>query len=117
MHSCPNFYTGYLPHPTIHIASTPAYFHARPVHSTIKARHLVDIRAFSAVESEEELLLLPGTALVVKSVLNAGNGLILIQLEEDLQSAPLLDFLHPDTRFRLASATEHKTDSATGTSN
>ena len=75
----------------------------------------MDIRAFSAVKSEEELLLLPGTALVVRSVLNAGNGLVLIQLEEDLQSVPLLDFLHPKTRSRLATATEHNADAAAGT--
>ena len=75
---------------------------APPTHSAIKARHLVDIQVFSSVKNEEELLLLPGTALVVKSVLNAGNGLTVIQIEEDLELAPLLDFLHPETRVRLA---------------
>ena len=34
--------------------------------------------------------------MVVKSVLHAGNGLTVIQLEEDLEAAPLLDFCHPD---------------------
>ena len=49
--------------------------------SAFKSRCLVNIRDFSAVKSEEELLLLPGTPLVVKSVLEAGNGLNIIQVQ------------------------------------
>ena len=60
------------------------------------ARSLVNIRAFSSVQSEDEFLLLPGTTLTVKSVLNAGNGLTMVQVEEDLTAAPLLDFIHPE---------------------
>ena len=62
---------------------------------TIRARSIVDIRDFSSVQEEDELLLLPGTTMIVKGCLNAGNGLTLIQLEEDIDASPLLDYVHP----------------------
>ena len=46
---------------------------------TIKARSLVRINDLSS-SGEEEILLLPGTPLVVKSCLHAGNGLTVIQV-------------------------------------
>ena len=48
--------------------------------STYRSSYLVNIRDFSCVKDEDEVLLLPGTPLVVKSVLDAGNGLTMIQV-------------------------------------
>ena len=62
---------------------------------TIRARSIIDIRYFSSVQDEDELLLLPATMMIVKGCLDAGNGLTMIQLEEDIDGAPLLDFVHP----------------------
>ena len=62
---------------------------------TIRARSIIDIRDFSSVQDEDELLLLPATMMIVKGCLDAGNGLTMIQLEEDIDGAPLLDFVHP----------------------
>ena len=62
---------------------------------TIQALHLVKIKDFSSVEDEDELLLLPATTLIVKGVLDAGNGLTMIQIQEVEDAVPLLDFVHP----------------------
>ena len=70
---------------------------------SICARSIVDIRDFSSVRDEDELLLLPATPMRVKGCLDAGNGLTIIQVEERLDAPPLLDFAHP----RLASATRN----------
>lgn len=60
-----------------------------------EARSLVDVCALSAHAAEKELLLLPGTQLVVDSVLDMGHGLTMVQVREDYASKPLLDYIHP----------------------
>jgi hypothetical protein len=61
----------------------------------ITSRRLVDIRAYSAYASiEDERLLLPGAYLKVTDVLDAGNGLRIVQLKDE-PSPALLDFSHP----------------------
>ena len=45
-----------------------------------EARSLVDVCALSAHAAEKELLLLPGTQLVVDSVLDMGHGLTMVQV-------------------------------------
>ena len=54
----------------------------------------VKIADYSAIP-EDEVLLLPGSTLLVKSVLDAGNGLHIVHLEQN-QAEFLLDFRHPD---------------------
>jgi NAD:arginine ADP-ribosyltransferase len=55
----------------------------------LECRHAVDIRPFSAFGSgEEEFILVPGSSFEVSSVLDAGNGLSIVQMAED----PDLDF-------------------------
>ena len=74
---------------SIHHATTPHNISHHPnthtltqhMRSAYKSRCLVNIRDFSTFQSEEELLLLPGTPLVVKSVLEVGNGLNIIQVQ------------------------------------
>ena len=61
----------------------------------ITARSLVSIKEFSS-SPEEELILLPGTILEVVAVLNAGNGLTIVQMKEKEPCQPLLDFVDPD---------------------
>jgi hypothetical protein len=56
----------------------------------ITCRRAVDISAFSTIEVEDERLILPGFSFVVKSLLDAGNGLTMIQLVEDMDAPPLI---------------------------
>ena len=49
----------------------------------------VDVQEFSAIPHESEVLLLPGVAFTCKGVLNAGNGLKIVSLE-DTPKAPVL---------------------------
>eukprot|EP00698_Gefionella_okellyi_P024208 TRINITY_DN847_c0_g1_i10.p1 TRINITY_DN847_c0_g1~~TRINITY_DN847_c0_g1_i10.p1 ORF type:complete len:393 (-),score=99.70 TRINITY_DN847_c0_g1_i10:69-1247(-) len=52
----------------------------------------VDIQRYSAFStSEAEVLLLPGTCVVVDSVLDLGNGVVMVQLKEQIVKG-LLDF-------------------------
>ena len=54
----------------------------------------VKISQFSSMP-EDEVILLPGSVFVVKSVLDAGNGLYQIQMQQD-PSEFMVDYLHPD---------------------
>ena len=63
----------------------------------ISTRYCVDVCKFSAMKRvEDERLILPGMQLYVKAVVNYGNDLFHIQLEEVAGTLPLLDYLHPD---------------------
>ena len=48
----------------------------------VRARRAVDIQRYSAIGAEDERIILPGTVFVVKSVLDCGSGLKIIQLED-----------------------------------
>ena len=53
--------------------------------------------------------------MVVKSVLHAGNGLTMIQVEEDLDAQPLMDFIHPHSTSvaaKRAAAAKAKAEAA-----
>jgi len=50
----------------------------------ISAKSARDISRFSAIRSEQELLLLPGTVLIVDGVLDLGNNCHIVQLNEIL---------------------------------
>jgi hypothetical protein len=58
---------------------------------SIKVHRCVNVRRYSAIGNEDERLILPGTAFHVKSHLALGNGLTMIQLEEDRECPPLID--------------------------
>jgi hypothetical protein len=49
---------------------------------TIVSKYAVSIADYSAYAAERELVLAPGATLQVVSVMDAGNGLTMIQLEE-----------------------------------
>ena len=70
----------------------------------ISARSLVSIKEFSTLP-EEEFILLPGTILKVVGVLDAGNGLAMIQLREKEPFIPFLDYVHPDLIKPLSAST------------
>ena len=57
---------------------------------SIKVHRCVNIRRYSAIGHEDERLILPGTAFNVKSQLDLGGGLTMIQLEEDREFPPLI---------------------------
>ena len=62
----------------------------------ISTRYCVDICRYSAFKCvEEERLILPGMQLQVVGVVDFGHGLHQVQLAEILETAPLLDYLHP----------------------
>ena len=61
----------------------------------IAARSLVSIQEFTCLP-EEEMILLPGTILQVVGVLDAGGGLVMIQMKEKEPFVPMLDFVHPE---------------------
>jgi hypothetical protein len=50
---------------------------------SIKVHRAVDVRKYSAIGSEDERLILPGTPFTVKPHLKLGGGLTMIQIEED----------------------------------
>eukprot|EP00808_Paulinella_micropora_P026653 g28946.t1 len=50
----------------------------------------VDIRAYSAIQAEDERLLLPGAQLHVKGVLDLGAGLKMVQLEDQPEAPSLM---------------------------
>jgi hypothetical protein len=58
----------------------------------VQTAYARDIAAFSAVASEEELILLPGAQLLVKSVVPMGGGLQLVQMDEVGLPMSLLEF-------------------------
>ena len=61
----------------------------------IQTRCFVDIRKFSNYNDlEDERLILPGTFLAIKDVLDLGAGLQMIQMVDEA-SPPLMDFFHP----------------------
>ena len=60
----------------------------------ITARSSVSIKDFTSLP-EEEIILLPGTILQVIGVLDAGGGLVMIQMKEKEPFVPMLDFVHP----------------------
>ena len=49
-----------------------------------------DIKNHSFIQCEDEILLLPARQFEVKSILNSGNGLHIIQLKEMEPTYPLL---------------------------
>ena len=61
----------------------------------IQARSLVNISDFSNFSEEEEFILLPGTRLKVIGVMDAGNGLVIIQMKEIEPFVATFDFVHP----------------------
>jgi hypothetical protein len=56
-----------------------------------------DITRYSMIEAEDEVLLPPGCKFKVESVMNAGNGLTLIQLKELPSKAWIMDIRPPNT--------------------
>ena len=64
---------------------------------SIEATSLVNIRDFSL---QEELLLLPGTMLIVTEVLELANDVTIIHIKEDVTARPMIDFVHPDLQAR-----------------
>jgi hypothetical protein len=50
---------------------------------TIKVQRVFDIKRYSAIAAEEERLIMPGTPFTVKSILDVGSGLTMVQLEQD----------------------------------
>lgn len=56
----------------------------------IKVHRAVDITKYSAIAAENEWLIFPGTPFVVTSVMNAGHGLHLIQMEEDVEAPAMV---------------------------
>jgi hypothetical protein len=70
---------------------------------SIKVHRCVNIRKYSAIGNEDERLILPGTAFCVKSHLTLGNGLTMIQLEEDQECPPLISgFTFTQTHYLTA---------------
>jgi hypothetical protein len=61
----------------------------RTIFQLQNVRRAVDISKYSAIKAEDERLILCGTPFVVKSKMNMGNGLWMVQMEEDL-SVPAL---------------------------
>ena len=57
---------------------------------TIEVKSARNIQRYSAIKNENELLLLPGTAFKVKSVLLQGE-LTMVQMEEDTSAPTLID--------------------------
>jgi len=57
---------------------------------TIETSKAVRISMFSAIQEEEEVLLPPGTALVVKSHANFGAGLTMVQMCDDPDAPELI---------------------------
>jgi hypothetical protein len=62
----------------------------------VQASHARDIAAFSAFASEEELILLPGAQLAVRSVVPMGGGLHLVQMDEVDEPMSLVEFEDED---------------------
>ena len=58
---------------------------------TIKTASARDISMFSAMSTEHELLLLPGTSFKIRGVLQDGNELTKVALEEETEAADLID--------------------------
>jgi hypothetical protein len=62
----------------------------RTIFQLQNVRRAVDIAKYSAIKAEDERLILCGTPFVVKSKMNMGNGLWMVQMEEDLSAPPLV---------------------------
>ena len=62
----------------------------RTIFQLQNVRRAVDIAKYSAIQAEDERLILCGTPFVVKSKMNMGNGLWMVQMEEDLSAPPLV---------------------------
>jgi hypothetical protein len=56
---------------------------------TIKVSQAVDVARLSAIGAEDERLILPGTMFEVKSSMDAGGGLRIVQVEQ-VEGAPSL---------------------------
>ena len=56
----------------------------------LKVRRAVDVSKYSAIKAEDERLILCGTPFKVTSKLNAGNGLWMVQMEEDVEAPALV---------------------------
>ena len=56
----------------------------------ISCREAVDIERYSALGHEKERLLLPGTCFEVEGTLNAGNGLVIVQLQQNTDEPSLV---------------------------
>lgn len=82
---------------------------------SIKAYNLVAIKDLSSIPSEDEVLMLPGTVLKVTGVLQAGNGLTMIQLEQDTNATALLDFVHPMLTAKMSDSAASRSDDVIGT--
>ena len=50
----------------------------------------IDIRAFSAIQAEDEVLLPAACVLTITGVAKLGNGLTMITCEEDAKAPPLI---------------------------
>ena len=69
---------------------------------TIKAQSARDIQRYSAMgSSENEYVLPPGCCLVVEDILDAGSGLMIVQLSEDM-TMKLLKFTVPSVAAAAA---------------
>lgn len=64
----------------------------------IESRCFVDIRKYSAYQIEDERLLLPGTLLVIKAILEPAVGLQIFQLRDDDESPSAMDYCHPQLK-------------------
>jgi hypothetical protein len=77
---------------TMHVLQSEQFLgmHGDRTFFHVTTRRAVDIHRYSAIPSENEMLLFPGTQFVVRSVLNAGAGLHIIQLQENAGEQSLL---------------------------
>ena len=57
---------------------------------SLKVSNVFDIRRFSAFPEEDERLLLCATPFKVVGKLDAGNGLTMVQMEQDVDRPPLI---------------------------
>ena len=57
---------------------------------SVRTTRAVDVSALSALPFEKEMLVLPGSVFEVKSTLPLGNGLTMVQLEQDADAPELI---------------------------
>jgi hypothetical protein len=78
---------------------------------SIKVHRCVNISRYSAIGNEDERLILPGTAFRVKSHLALGNGLTMIQLEEDVGCPALISgFAFVPSQHSTAKVAQERAD-------
>eukprot|EP00808_Paulinella_micropora_P013926 g14856.t1 len=77
---------------SLEVLKSPQFLgdHGKRTLFAITTCRAVDIRAYSAIQAEEERLLLPGAQLHVKGVLDLGAGLKMVQLENQPEAPSLL---------------------------